>query len=251
MLLIFLLFQSSSMIGQTSDEDWDLLLVREDNVIPSLTDEYEKSLADLRDILTEKDEKKYFYFTHLQDNYQFTHITPIKGLEELDKGIHNFVAKRLKDVELNLVLDYMNSNIDSYKYYVVQYQAELSYVPDGDDWGNKSYRKWSYIQFIPGTEKDVEEIFSSWKHLYEEKGIETGFRIFSGFLGIEQPTYILTTWSSDPLNYHIELDKVSTALGEEGALLWSKMMDYALDITVVEGWYLPQYSYAPGKEMAK
>ena len=88
----------------------------------------------------------------------------------------------------------MNSNIDSYRYYVVKYEPKLSYVPDGDDWDDsKSYRKWNYIQFILGSEKEVEKIFASWKHLYEAKGVETVFRIFTGFLGIEQPTYILTT----------------------------------------------------------
>ena len=134
----------------------------------------------------------------------------------------------------------------------MQYRPELSYVPEGDDWGEGSpYRKWSYYHFQPGSEEEVEQVLASWKQMYQAKGIKTGYRVFAGFLGIEQPTYLLTNWAEDPLDYHENLQQVSEQMGEEGAALWAKMMEYVREATTVEGWYLAQYSYAPDMKMAE
>jgi len=113
------------------------------------------------------------------------------------------------------------------------------------------YRKWNYYNFKTGKDEEVEAIPWSWKNLYEKKGVEMGFRVFPSFLGMEQPLYILATWAEDPLDYHTNLQKTSGLLGEEGAALWSKMMEYAEEVKVVEGWYLPQYSFAPDMELTK
>jgi len=102
-----------------------------------------------------------------------------------------------------------------------------------------------------GTEDEVETVLSVWRNLYEEKGIKSGFRVFSGFLGIEQPLYILTTWAEDPLDYHTKLLDAAALLGEEGAKLWEKMIGNVNGASAVEGWFLPQYSYAPGLKMAQ
>jgi hypothetical protein len=75
--------------------------------------------------------------------------------------------------------------------------------------------------------------------------------VFSGFLGVEQPMYLLTTWAENPLDYHENLQKTSGILGEEGAALWVALMEYAQEIKTIEGWLLPQYSFAPGLELAK
>ncbi len=85
----------------------------------------------------------------------------------------------------------------------------------------------------------------------QDKGIKSGFRVFSGFLGIEQPLYILTTWAEDPLDYHEKLQNTVGLLGEEGAVLWEKMLENVNGASAVEGWFLPQYSYAPGLKMAQ
>lgn len=249
--VILFLLQSTSAWCQISDEKWDLMLIREDKVYPSMTDDYEMTLMDLKDFLSYKKVKGFNYFTHMQDNYYFTHVTPIHQLKDLSNGIHSFMAKEVNDPELDLILDYLNGSIESYRYYIVRYQPELSYIPEGDEWGEGSpYRKWSYYHFQPGTEKEVEAVLAAWAQLYKEKGIKTGFRVFTGFIGTKQPLYILTTWAEDPLDYNEKLQKTISLLGEEGAILWTKMMEYVDEAEGIEGWFLPQYSYAPGLKLA-
>lgn len=252
LVIVFLLLPSTGALCQISDQKWDLMLIREDRVYPSMTDDYEMALMDLKDLFTRNKVKGFNYFTHLQDDYIFTHVTPLDHFKDLGKGIHSVMAQEAKDPELDLILDYLNDAIKYYRYYIVQYRPELSFIPEGDDWGTGSpYRKWSYYYFQPGTEKEVEAVLSAWKKLYEGKGIKSGFRVFSGFLGIEQPLYILTTWAEDPLDYHEKLQNTAGLLGEEGAVLWEKMLENVNEATAIEGWFLPQYSYAPGLKLAQ
>lgn len=252
-LITFAIILNSQLaFSQLSDKKWDLMLVREDKVYLSMTQEYEASLTDLKNFLTEKNVTSFNYFTHMQDDYFFTHVTPIHQLKDLSKGIQSFMAKEVKDPELDLILDYLNESIEFYKYYIVQYQPELSYIPKGDDWGNSSpYRRWNYFYFQPGSEMEVETILFAWKKLYQKNEIDAGFRVFSGFLGVEQPLYLLTTWAENPLDYHQNLQNASSGLGEEGAALWVALMEYAKEVKTIEGWLLPQYSYAPGLELAR
>jgi hypothetical protein len=235
---------SSNVLSQISTEKWDVMLIREDHVYPSKTDDYEMSLMDMKNLLTEKGVDDFNYYTHVQDDYTFTHVVPVDDFQGISGGLHSNVVKNVNDPRLDLILEYLNESIKSYRYYVVKYRPEFSFVPEGDLWGvEHPYRRWGFYNFQPGTEAEVEKVLMSWKHLYETKGIKTGFRVFSGLIGIEQPVYILTTWAENPLHYQENLQNTSALLGEQGAALWSKMMQYVGSTKTVEGWFLPQYSF--------
>ena len=78
-----------------------------------------------------------------------------------------------------------------------------------------------------------------------------GFRVFSGFLGVEQPLYILTTWAENPLDFQTNIQNTSSLLGEDGAELWQLLMGYVQQTKTIEGWFLPQYSFAPNMKLAE
>ena len=247
-----LLLINSTLSFSQNLEKMNLMVIREDRVSPALTGDYEMALIDLKEFLTDKNIQGFNYFAHLQDDYIYTHVIPVDRLEDLSNGLHAFVAKKINDPELDLILDYMNDATESSRYYVTQFRPELSYIPNELDWGDKNtYRKWSYYYFEPGSEDDLENTLMAWKKLYAKKGIKMGYRVFSGFIGIEQSVYILSTWAEGPLEYHQNLQKASEMLGADGASMWSKMMRNVYDVKVVEGWFLPQYSYAEGIVLAK
>ena len=164
----------------------------------------------------------------------------------------SYIQEKVDAPELDLILDYMKSYTNANKYYITKYRPELSYIPEDFEWSDKhKYRKWSYYHFQPGTEDEVENVILAWKKMYERKNVKMGFRIFSGFIGIDQSIYILTTWAEDPQDYHNNLQKASELLGDEGASLWDKMINDLQEAEVVEGWFLPQYSYTNGMILTK
>lgn len=247
-----LLLHNTTGYSQISNDNLDLIVVREDKVIPSMSSDYEFFLADIKSFLEDKNIKDFNYFTLMQDEYMFRHITPIKSLKEIDKNSNKSLAKKLNDPELDLILELMNETIISTKHIVLKFQPNLSFIPRGDSWSTgNTYRKWSYFYFYPGSEKEVEKLLASWKELYKKKDAKMGFRVFTNFIGEEKPLYIFTTWGENPVKYHENMNELSNVLGDDGAALWLKMMDYVRETKTVEGWFLPQYSFAPGMKFAE
>lgn len=252
LLLVIFIGQSINVYSQISNNELDLILVREDKVIPSLSSEYESFLADAKKYFEDNKTKNFNYFTLMQDNYTFRHITPINDLNDINYSTPGSLSKKVNKPELNLILESMNSSLSSSKHIILKYLASISFIPDGDSWGvENSYRKWGYYYFYPGSEKEVEKILASWRDLYKRKNAKMGFRVFKSFIGEEKPLYIFATWGKNPVNYQENLNELSNLLGEEGAALWMKMMEFVRETRNEEGWYLPQYSYAPGMKFAE
>lgn len=229
--------------AQTQDADWDVLLIREDHVKPSLTNEYEASLTDLRNFFESRPEYDLNYFIHLQDNYYFSHIIPLDSPDKFEEGMLETLLASTEDQMLELIWDDLNSSIETSRYYLVDYLPDYSYLPEGDDWlDGVPYRRWSHYYFQPGSEKEVEELFEAWQYLYKDVKAPSGYRIYKGLIGNEQPLYIFTTWAADPGDYQDRLQENMELLGKAGTVLWMKMMELVRKVETFNGWYLPQYS---------
>ena len=251
-IVITLILINTSVSLCQDTEKMNIMVIREDLVAPASTNDYEMSLMGLKEFLLEKKIQDLNYFVHLRDDYIYTHVIPIDRLENLSNGLHSYIAKKINDPEFDIIIDYLNDATESYRYYITQYRPELSYVPNESDWGdNNTYRKWGYYYFEPGSEDEVENTLLAWKNLYGRKGVKMGFRVYSGLIGIEQSVYILSTWAESPLDYHQNLQEATELLGADGGSMWVKMMGSVKEVKVVEGWFLPQYSYTQGTTLAK
>ena len=245
-LLMLVIVGTQAAFAQISDKDWNYLLVREDAVKPSVSSYYEASLTDLKAFLTENKVKHVNYMTQLQDNYFYSHVSPLESLDDIEGGLQSYIKGKTRSAEFDLIWSDLNETIESYRYYVVKYEPELSYVPDGKVWlEDAPYRRWNYLYFEPGTEKEAEKVLLAYKNLYKDKGVKSGFRVFKGVIGLDQPVLMFTTWSKTPLDYQVELQESIDLLGDQGTVLWMAMMELVRTAETIEGWYLPQYSYTP------
>ncbi len=243
-MLFIIGFQAA--FAQISDKELNYLLVREDVVKPSKAAEYETSLIDLAQFLTDNKVKHVNYMTQIQDDNSYSHVAQLNSMEDINGGLKTFIRGEEKSAKFDLIWDDLNESIESYNYYVIKYEPELSYVPDGKVWLDEApYRRWNYLHFEPGTEKLAEDILLAWKNLYKNKGVKSGFRVFKGVIGLDQPVLMFTTWSESPLQYQVELQDSIDLLGEEGTILWIAMMDLVRKAETIEGYYLPQYSFLP------
>jgi hypothetical protein len=224
------------------------LLIREDVVIPSKSSDYEISLLKLTSFLEGKNVNDVNYMTHVQDNYHYSHITVLRDLDEIQGGIPAYITGKNASDEFNLIWEELIESLESFRFYVVKYHPEFSHVTDGRVWLDEApFRKWNYYHFTPGSEKQVDQLLAAWKNLYEQKGVDNGYRVFRGTIGIEQPLVIFTSWAKSPLEHQQNLDNNIELLGEEGSVLWISMLELARKVETVEGWYLPFYSYQPEK----
>jgi hypothetical protein len=234
--------------SQTADENMELLIIREDKVRLSMAETYELALLDLSSFLDEQNEKNIHYLTHVLDNYLYTRISPIKELADYEDGIQEYIEGKKQSGEFNFIWGVMMETLVSYRSYVVGFDKEYSYLPEGSTWlEGQPYRKWNYYYFSPGTKKEVDKILAAWKALYEKNDIKTGYMIYRGMLGIDQPLVIFTSWAKNPLEHHQEVDANSKLLGEEGSALLLGMLELANRVETTEGYFVPEFSYQPDK----
>lgn len=240
------------LIAQSSESDWNMMLIRKDKVIPSLVSDYEAALMDLKDFLTDENVKDFQYFCHMQDDYCFTHVIPVNSCNDVEALKLGSLIERMNNPGLDLIHTDMNSTIESSRYYMLQYGPDLSYVPENENWiEGLPYRKWSFYYFYPGTEEAVREILLAWQGLYMKHDVASGFRVFEGYLGTEQPLFVFTNWAKDPKDHQEKLNQTMEKLGEESIVLWMALMEYVRKVDTVEGWFLPQYSYTKDQNLAK
>jgi hypothetical protein len=230
--------------AQSGISEWNYIFVREDIVNPNKVSFYEASLSDLNTVLVESNVKNYNCYSHLLDNFHFVHIIPLDKLSDIEKGTVEFLKNQVDEKAFNLVWSDLSETITASTNYILKYRPELSYAPSDIYWGNDTpYRRWNYMYFIPGSEEEAEKLLQAWKKLYENKNVQMGFRVFSGFIGVEKPLYVFTMWATNPYEYQNNLMKAMEILGEEGTGLWRETMNNVRKINTIEGWFLPQYSF--------
>lgn len=244
MTSLMLIMANSHVFAQSSESDWNMMLVREDKVIPSQVGNYEAALMDLKEFLKEENVDDFQYFCHMQDDYHFTHVIPVNSCEDVDYMKLASWVERMSNPEADLIYSDINGSIESSRYYMLQYNPFLSYVPESENWiEGLPFRKWSFYSFYPGTEDDVRELLSAWQNLYLKQNVASGFRVFEGYLGTEQPLFVFTNWAEDPQDHQEKLYQTMETLGDESIILFQALMQYVRKVETVEGWFLPQYSY--------
>lgn len=232
--------------SQPSDKKGEMLLIREDVVKPSMAEKYELSLLDLNNFLEANNVRDVNYLTHIRDNFHYSYISVLNNLDDLDGGFGDYINGEKSSDEFTLIWELMNESRESYRFYIVKYDEENSYVTDGNGWVEESpYRKWNYYYFDPGTEKEVDEILAAWKYLYKQNDIKSGYRVYRGVLGIDQPVVIFTSWAKDALEHHQNLEANIKIFGEEGSALLLGMLELSNNVETIEGYFLPQYSFSP------
>jgi hypothetical protein len=237
----------SNSFSQPLSEKGNLLLIREDVVRPSMAETYELGLLDMAGFLKENNEEKVNYLTHIQDNFHYTHISSINDLNDIEKvSLEKYISGEKASDDFSFFWEIMNGTLDTRHSYVVEYDAKNSYVPEGESWlEGMPYRKWNYYYFSPGTEEEVEKILSAWKYLYQQNNIESGYRVYRGVLGIEQPVVLFTSWAKNPLEHHQNLEANTRILGEEGSALLIGILESATKVETIEGYFVPEFSYQP------
>ena len=79
----------------------------------------------------------------------------------------------------------------------------------------------------PGHEPDIEEVAKKFAALYEEKGIDTGFRVYQAVTGDDLPLYVVSFAAADAAGYYANEAKVNGMLGEAAIPLMQEAASHA------------------------
>ena len=231
-----------------SQEMEEIILIREDIVRPSETSAYEYALMQLKQSMEDLGMNDFVYYTHLHDNFHYSHAIPLRSWAEMDRDFQDVLAAKMGAMQASNLLSGLNDATISRKLYALKFHPDLSYVPEGDDWDEATYRKWTFAYVQPGAMNAALGLIEEWKALYQKEKVAHGYRIFEGVVGTENPLIVFSTWAKDPGDHSDRIAVANELLGDEGGFLYDRLMVLLQRVETVEGWYLPQYSHIPTKE---
>ena len=222
-----------------------MLMIHVDHVMTSKTVEYEAASKAFNDAAKEQGIENIDTWTHSQSNGDYMFVSPIDKMADLDESPFSAMKEKMGEDAWKELYSKFNGTYLEHESFIVNHHPKYSYKMDqlgksGD------YRVWTYMYFEDQYWGEMIEATTKWKKLYEEKGIESGFGIYTNGFGYPGPVLVVLEWAHGPAEYYEREAKKRAALGEDGKKLWGETMQYIYDHKVVDGWFRPELSIVTG-----
>ncbi|MBK7632610.1 MAG: hypothetical protein IPJ23_18330 [Ignavibacteriales bacterium] len=91
--------------------------------------------------------------------------------------------------------------------------------------------------------KEVMDILTEWKKLYEDKKINSGYTIWLIELGLDNNMIALTESYKDGADFYITQKEENAVMEAEAGTLWGKMSQYIISIENKYGYPRPDLGY--------
>lgn len=233
--------------GQEPEQPYQLLLVIEEAVKPSMTQQYyeagKKWIAFMK-----KNEYSYPINTYWTSDNHVYWIIPIKNYAEIDKMMA-MSEKLLKEFseEYKAVMDAFKGTYESTRMCVYAFDYKYSMIAEEEtiESGEDNFIFWDFYYFEPGTDTEVNKVFDEMKAFLGDKKIVQSWGLYWGVMGTDNPVIVMAASAKNPRDFYEENAKMWEALGEGAGKIKRKMMKYVRKQEQKTGWYQKELSYAP------
>ena len=215
-----------------------LFMIHEETVKVDMWDKYESTSKEWIEMMTGAGLDLPYMQASQRDDGHYYYLIPIDNYADIDKmpGIFNSAIEKIGKDKWSKFMVENNSSIESSKDFIATRSAKYSYNPKEPRLKPEEaqFIHWMFFEFKLENRKEVMEIMTEWKNLYEEKNIKNGYYIWLIELGLDNNLIALTEGYKDGEDFYVST-KVDNALMEaEATVLWGKMSKY---LTSVENKY--------------
>ena len=235
-------------LAQGEEQKAQLGLLIEVKVKPTKVNEHGKIIKEM----VAKDTKfnlGYAYYTYYDNHFHTYFVLPLKNYGDWD----NYLAawdKVAEKMGLEKHQDLYKRFADTYEYYkwaFYYYRPELSYNPENPRLkpGEGKFSLWDIGYIKPGKESEFEAISKEFVALAKSKNISEQWRMLTGDIGTEQPVYMWVGYAKDSADFFSNNRKMWEALGEEGSVLYQKLMPLLRKRESRRVWHSQEHSYIP------
>lgn len=225
-----------------------LLVIHVDNVKPAKNAKYEALARELNLLMAKHSIKDFQYSMLKNDENEFLYVSPIAKMADLDKDPFASLKEKAGKEAVESIMDRLNGCITTHKTYIASYHPEASYKPEIKE--GENYRVWDFWYYDLKKSEEAKALIKEWKALYEKANITTGYRTYSGGLGVEGPAYAFVSSAKGPAEHAAQMQEVKMKMGEEGEKLMERTQAITTRTKTVTGYYLPELSYIPPVPMA-
>ncbi len=243
-------FLPLAMNGQASEKRYQLFLVVDELVNPSMKGEYyeaaKKWVAFMKD-----HEFPYPINTYWTgDNHVYWSI-PIQSYADIDKimeASNKIIEKSPEDYKA--LEDAFKETYESSRLcvYALDHKYSMIAEEEEEESEEENFVFFDIYYFKPGYDAEINKLFDEMKAFMADKELTQSWYAYWGMMGTDNPVLWMGASAKNAQAFYEENTKMWKALGEEGGKIKQKMMKYVTKQEQKRAWFQKELSYTPIKK---
>ena len=244
-IMLLLILAAMPGISQEKADKWQMMAVHEDKVLPSMMSQYEETAKSLVTALKENNVQSVKYMTVMTEDMRYIYVTPVENYAEMDENPMKELGDKIGGEAMGELFKPFNECYDVHLNYTMNLSHELSYNNTGVSDKENPFRLISWYYIHPSKGGEAWEIAKEWTALNKKHNTEDGYRLYTGGMGLEQPTYIVVRYGKDRADVEAKMAASNKLFGEEGKALSERTLATVRKIERVGAWLRSDLSYMP------
>ncbi|TRO66746.1 hypothetical protein [Christiangramia sabulilitoris] len=224
--------------------------VHEDQVKPSMMNEYEKTSKELVEACKSNNISDINWTVASMNDGTYLSITPIKGMSDIENMNFNDLREKMGDESFSKIFEDFDKCYDKHGDYVTILIPNLSYMPDGlsTSTPGQNYRVWHRMDVSPANVQKFQAKMKELKDMFASKNSKLPYRVYRSGFGNMGDSFVAVLSAKDAMDYDSRSTENQKLLGEEGDKLFDELFDYVDAYSVKRGGMRPDLSYQPAGE---
>lgn len=239
-----------AMHGQAPEERYQLILVVDEVVKPSMHQQYYEAAKKYIAFVKDQGFPYHINIYWTGDNHVYWNM-PIKNYAEIDKimEMSNKMMEKSPD-RYKAVVNAFKGTYESTRMcvYALDYKYSMFAEEETMESGEDNFIFFDFYYFEPGTETELNKLLDDWKTFLADKKIVQSWEFFWGVMGTDNPVLVMAASAKDQIEFWEKNAKMWEVLGKEANTYVQRMMKYVKKQEQKTAWYQKELSYAPVKE---
>ena len=232
-------------LASAQESDTQLYMIHEDIVIPAQVFKYMETTSALKQAMEDNNMVTFGFSTFMLDDNTWWLTRPIANYAEFDGNPMKELIDKMGEEETTALFSKFNGTYHEHRTFAAVHHPSLSYKPEQSQVPGMNFREWMYLYYDEADNEAMIEVMKEWKALYESKGIEHGYSIFTAGLGHYGPVLVVHSWAESEAAYAAAGEENMAKLGEERMELMNKTIPLIQKQDVKRGRFMPDHSYIP------
>lgn len=241
-LAIGLAFSLRFSIAQESEAP-QMLLIHEDQVIPAQSEKYMEASKNLKQALIDNNVTSFSYMSFWLYDGSVIHVSQIDNFADLDNSPWKELSDKMGKEETQTLFSQYDGSYNSHRDYIAYFHPSMSYKSEQLQEPGNNFREWMYLYYNEEDQEAMIEVMKEWKALYEAKGIEEGYTIYTAGLGHYGPVVVIHSWAKSDVEMAQRSENHMAVLGEERMELMKKTMPLIQKQKSIRGYFMEDISY--------
>ena len=215
-----------------------LYWIREEVAKVDMWDKYESTSKEWVKLMTEAGLDMPYMWASQRDDGHYYYLFPLDNYAAIDKmqGIFGAAIEKIGKDKWAKFLVENESSMVTHKDFIATRSAKYSYMPKEPRLKAEeaNFIHWMFFHYKLENRKEVMDIMTEWKKLYEDKNIKNGYTIWLIELGLDNNMIALTENFKDGADFYTSQKEDNALMEAEASALWTKMAPF---ITSIENKY--------------